>query len=202
MNGRKSSAPRPAAFLDRDGTIMVEKDYLGDPAGAELLPRAAEAIHQINQRGYLVIVVTNQSGVARGYYDEHAVDAVNLRLRGLLNEHDATVDDIYYCPHHLDGALPHYRIDCDCRKPRIGLARRAMEAHAIDLSRSVMIGDRAADIQFGNNLGVTSILVTTGYGRGEKERMEDEHLPAPDHIAQDLYEAVTLWLSPATHKNA
>lgn len=195
MTGSDSSNPRPAVFLDRDGTIMVEKDFLGDPEGVELLPRAAEAIRLLKQRGYLILVVTNQSGVARGYYGEQDVHAVNNRLRELLSREGAAVDGIYYCPHYLGGTLPHYRIDCECRKPRIGLARRAMEEFPIDLQRSVMIGDRAADIEFGRNLGIKSVLVTTGYGHAEKERIEDEHLPPPDLIAEDLHAAVVTFLA-------
>jgi D-glycero-D-manno-heptose 1,7-bisphosphate phosphatase len=193
--------PRSAVFLDRDGTIIVEKDFLGDPDGVELLPRAAEAIRLLNQRGYLVLVVTNQSGVARGYYDEQAVQAVNNRLRELLGREGAALDGIYFCPHYLGGTLPHYRIDCECRKPRIGLARRAMEEFAVDLRHSVMIGDRAADIEFGRNLGIKSILVTTGYGFAEKERIEDEHLPPPNLIAEDLLAAVVWLLADRSRNN-
>jgi D-glycero-D-manno-heptose 1,7-bisphosphate phosphatase len=176
-------------FLDRDGTIIVEKDFLGDPAGVELLPRAAQAIEKLNGNGYLVIVVTNQSGVARGYYDEDAVSAVNARFAEMLKQEGAIIDDIFYCPHYLGGKLPEYSIDCDCRKPKTGLAHRAMEKHRIDLSRSFMVGDRAVDIQFGKNLDLPSILVTTGYGHAEKERIEDERLAPPDFIARDLLEA-------------
>ena len=183
--------PLPAVFLDRDGTIIVEKDFLGDPAGIELLPRAAEAIRMLNERGYLVICVSNQSGVARGYYSEDAVRVVNLRLLAMLREQRAIVDNMFFCPHHPQGTVPEYRLVCDCRKPRTGMARTAMEKHAIDLSGSAMIGDRANDMQFGKNLGIPAVLVTTGYGQAEKERIEDEHLSPPDYIAKDLYDAVS-----------
>lgn len=183
-------APQPAVFLDRDGTIIVEKDFLGDPAGVELLPRAAEAIKLLNENGYLVIVVSNQSGVARGYYDEKAVHAVNAHLANMLRQESAAIDDVFFCPHYLGGKIPQYSKDCECRKPKTGLARQAMEKHRIDLSRSVMVGDRVADVQFGKNLEIPAILVTTGYGEAEKERIEEERLPAPDLLAGDLFEAV------------
>ena len=114
---QKSSGPSPAVFLDRDGTIIVEKDFLGDPAGIELLPRAVEAIKMLNERGYIVISVSNQSGVARGYYGEDAVRAVNDRLLEMLKERGAIVDEIYYCPHHPHADDPGYRQSCECRKP-------------------------------------------------------------------------------------
>jgi len=201
MNKKNASTARPAVFLDRDGTVMVEKDFLGDPAGVELLPRAAEAIQLLNQRGYLAIVVTNQSGVARGYINEDDVRAVNARLQDVLQRAGAKVDEIFYCPHFPDGVIPAYRMACDCRKPRTGLARRALEMFEIDMSRSAMIGDRAADIEFGHNLGLPSILVLTGYGHAEKERMEDEFLPAPDFIAADLREAVNWILARTAEDN-
>jgi len=187
---QKNSGPSPAVFLDRDGTIIVEKDFLGDPAGIELLPRAVEAIKMLNEHGYIVISVSNQSGVARGYYGEDAVRAVNDRLLEMLKEKGAIVDEIYYCPHHPHADDPGYRQSCECRKPKTGMAKAAIEKYEIDLAASAMIGDRAADIQFGKNLGVPTVLVTTGYGHAEKERIEDDNLTPPDHIAGDLYEAV------------
>ncbi len=190
MKQESPTSARPAAFLDRDGTIIVEKNFLGDPAGIELLPRAAEAIKLLNARGYRVISVTNQSGVARGYYGEEAVQSVNARLVELLQEQGAIIDEIFYCPHHPQADLPEYRKECDGRKPNVGMATRAMAKYAIEIEGSLMIGDRAADIQFGKNLGVPTVLVLTGYGRAERERIEDEHLTPPDHIAPDLFAAV------------
>jgi D-glycero-D-manno-heptose 1,7-bisphosphate phosphatase len=190
MTEENKNQSRPAIFLDRDGTIIVEKDFLGDPAGIELLPRAVDALKILKKHGYLVICVSNQSGVARGYYGEDAVRAVNDRLIKILKDHHATVDGIYYCPHHPHADLPGYRKNCDCRKPKTRMARQAMKDFAIDLGRSAMVGDRAADVEFGKNLGIPAILVTTGYGRAERERIEDENLVPPDYIATDLYEAV------------
>jgi len=190
MTADDKSLPRPAVFLDRDGTIIIEKDFLGDPAGIELLPRAVDALKILKKRGYLVICVSNQSGVARGYYGEEAVRAVNDRLVEILRDNGAIIDEIYYCPHHPQADIQEYRQSCDCRKPKTGMARQAMEKYAIDLAGSVMVGDRAADIEFGKNLGIPAVLVTTGYGRAERERIEDENLTPPGYIAADLYEAV------------
>jgi len=196
---RNEQTPRPAVFLDRDGTIIVEKDFLRDPEGVELLPRAAEAIKILNDRNYLVICVSNQSGVARGYYGEDVVAAVNERVIDVLRREGAVLDEIYYCPHYPQGDRPEYAISCNCRKPKTGMAERAMKKYAIDLAGSAMVGDREADIQFGKNLSIPAVLVTTGYGRAERERIEDERLTPPDHIARDLYEAVE-WILRQTPK--
>ncbi len=187
---------RRTVFLDRDGTVICEKDFLGDPEGVELLPHAAEAIAQLNSNGYLVIIISNQSGVARGYYDEHAVQRVNKRIVNDLAEAGARIDGIYYCPHLAEGTVPEYRVACECRKPRPGMGHKAINDFPIDSQNMVMIGDRAADIEFGKNLGCRTILVTTGYGRRERERIDDEGLAAPDYIASDLAEAVTWLLKP------
>lgn len=196
---RNTKTPRPAVFLDRDGTIIVEKDFLRDPEGVELLPRAAEAIKKLNDANYLVICVSNQSGVARGYYDEDTVVAVNRRVIDVFRGEGAIIDEIYYCPHYPQGDQPEYAISCTCRKPKTGMAERAMQKYAIDLAGSAMIGDREADIQFGKNLKITALLVTTGYGQAEKERIEDEQLTTPEFVARDLSEAVE-WILQQRHK--
>ncbi len=193
-NNQGARELRPTVFLDRDGTIIYEKDFLGDPGGVELLPSAAESVKRLNQAGYLVIIVSNQSGVARGYYDEAAVQRVNKRVTEVLEDAGAHIDAVYYCPHHAKASVPEYRKDCHCRKPNPGMGQKALQDHPIDPAQMIMIGDRAADIQFGKNLGCRTILVTTGYGRGERERIEDEGLSAPDFVASDLAAAVTWFL--------
>jgi D-glycero-D-manno-heptose 1,7-bisphosphate phosphatase len=180
----------PTVFLDRDGTIIYEKDFLGDPGGVELLPSAAASIKRLNQAGYLVIIVSNQSGVARGYYDEAAVQRVNKRITEVLEDAGAHIDAVYYCPHHSKATVPEYRKDCHCRKPNPGMGQKALQDHPIDPAQMIMIGDRAADIQFGHNLGCRTVLVTTGYGRGERERIDDQGLPAPDFVAPNLASAI------------
>ncbi|HEX9106925.1 MAG TPA: HAD family hydrolase [Longimicrobiales bacterium] len=150
---------RPAAFLDRDGTIMVERGFLADPAGVELLPGALEGLRALREAGYALVIVTNQSGIARGYFGEPEFRAVQARLEELLAGEGISLDGVYLCPHHPDSGPA-----CNCRKPAPGLYRRAAEELRLDLSRSLFIGDRPSDVQAARTLGGTGILLRTGYG--------------------------------------
>jgi len=143
-----------AFFLDRDGTINRDLSYIGDPKDVKLLPGAAEAVRMMNRAGYLVVVISNQSGVARGYFDTAAVKRVNERLNKLLQEQDAHIDAFYYCPHLKDGIVPEYAVDCECRKPKPGLYRRAIADFSLDPKRCGGCGDRERDIQALPGLGV------------------------------------------------
>jgi histidinol-phosphate phosphatase family protein len=148
------TAPRPAIFLDRDGTIIRDADYVRDPDDVELLPGAARAIARFNALGLPVIVVTNQSGMARGLLTREDYDAVRRRLDELLAGEGARIDASYFCPHH-----PDYTGACDCRKPGTLLYRRAVAAHAIDLARSTFVGDRWRDVAPALELGGRGILI-------------------------------------------
>ncbi len=159
---------RPALFLDRDGTLNVEKNHLYRSADWEWIPGAPEAIRQINAMGWLAIVVTNQSGVARGYYREADVNALHRHVDGLLAAASAKIDAYYICPHHPDaGAMG----DCDCRKPQPGMLLRAAREHQIDLASSFMIGDKMTDVEAARRAGVRPVLVATGYGAAEAEAL-------------------------------
>jgi histidinol-phosphate phosphatase family protein len=149
--------PRPAVFFDRDGTLIQERHYLGDPRGVELLPGAIEAIKRLNGAGVPVVIVTNQSGIGRGYFSEANYHAVQRRLVQLLAAGGAWVDAVYHCPHAPDHTPP-----CTCRKPRPGLFERAAEDLVLDLSRSVYVGDRLRDVEPGIDCGGTGILIGTG----------------------------------------
>lgn len=177
---------RPAVFLDRDGTINEEMGYLGHPEQVKLIPNVAAALKTLKEKGFLLIVISNQSGVARGYFSEAAVEAVNKRLMELLREEGVTLDGVYYCPHH-----PFYgdRMDCDCRKPKPGLVERAAVELPLDLDRSYVVGDHGVDIELARKLGLRSALVLTGHGQGEWERTRIQGGPDPDYVAQDLYSA-------------
>ena len=168
----------PFVFLDRDGTLIVEKHYLDDPDAVELIDGAAAALRRLREAGFGSVVVTNQSAVARGYFGMDRVDAIHARLRDLLAHQDAFVDAIYVCPH-----LPEER--CACRKPGIAMIEAAAREHAIDLGASFIIGDKESDIVCGKNAGVTSILVRTGYGRSVEEKVGVH----ADHVADSLPEA-------------
>jgi D-glycero-D-manno-heptose 1,7-bisphosphate phosphatase len=155
---------RRAVFLDRDGTIVDDPGFLHEPARVRVLPGAAEAIHRLNAAGLLVIVVTNQSGIARRRFTAVDYAAVERRLADLLAAHDAHLDGAYFCPHHPDVTGP-----CECRKPGVKLFRDAAAALGVDLARSWYVGDRATDIQPAVTLGGTGILVKTGDGAAHVE---------------------------------
>jgi D-glycero-D-manno-heptose 1,7-bisphosphate phosphatase len=161
-------------FLDRDGTINVEKDYLYLPEDFELIPGAAQAIRMLHEAGFLVVVVTNQSGIGRGYYDEDALVRLHRHMDDLLSREGARVDAYYFCPHHPEAGEGGYRIDCDCRKPLPGMLFRAAADLNIDLASSYIIGDKMADVEAGLRAGCRSILVETGYGATEKEKLSQD----------------------------
>lgn len=184
----ESTILRPAAFLDRDGTMIVERDFLGDPDEVEILPGVVEAIQLLNQWGYWVIGVSNQSGVARGYFSTTDVDAVNERIIELLAAQKAYINRIYYCPHHPDIASARNEAACDCRKPAPGMVQRALGDYPIDLTGSFVAGDSIVDIGLARNAGIPGLLVLTGYGVRERELLTPEL--TPDVIADDLLTAV------------
>ena len=184
---------RPAVFLDRDGTVNVEVHYLSQPEQLELLPTVSETIQNLNSLGIAVVVVTNQAGVARGYFPEHRLLAVHDHLRRMLAEQNARLDGIYYCPHHPTAGLGGYRIVCPCRKPMPGMLTRAAEDLGIDLSRSLMIGDRESDLQAGATAGCQTALVRTGYGEETSVAINLTSLHGLG-IYPTVAEAVAAWL--------
>ncbi len=179
-----------AVFMDRDGTINEEVGYVNHLERFVLLPRVGEAIRILNQHGLRAVVITNQSGVARGYFPESLIHLVHQRMRDHLKREGAYLDGIYYCPHHPDVGSPPYRQKCRCRKPETGLVEEASRTLNLDSSKSYMIGDRGNDLEFAHRIGIKGILVLTGYGRGEWEYCQNQWKVKPDHVAQDLYEAV------------
>ncbi len=178
---------RPAVFLDRDGTIIEDAGYLSDAAALVLLPGAAAAIRRLNQAGLAVVVVTNQSGVARGLFTEQAVQDVHAALSVALAREAAVVDAFYYCPHHPDGEIEAYRVACGCRKPAAGLLHGATRDLGLDLARSWLVGDKQLDVDCGVAAGCRTILVRTGKGAAE-ERSAGRTLRA-DAILNNLMEA-------------
>jgi D-glycero-D-manno-heptose 1,7-bisphosphate phosphatase len=189
MDG-STRARRRAVFIDRDGTISEEVGYVNHPSRYRVFPYAAEAIRQLREAGWLAILVTNQAGVARGYFTEDVITAVHTLLAAELERGGARLDAIYYCPHHPSVGEPPYRADCDCRKPRPGLIRRAAANLDIDLAASWMIGDRYSDTELARNAGTRAALVLSGYGRGEWEYQRAAWRHQPDLVAENLLEAV------------
>jgi len=181
---------RRAVFIDRDGTISEEVGYVNHVSRYRVLPFAAEAVRTLNERGWLAVLVTNQAGVARGYFKEELIGRVHSVLTEELARGGARLDAVYYCPHHPSVGEPPYRLDCDCRKPRPGLIRRAAEEMRLDLSRCWMVGDRYSDTELARNAGVRSAFVLTGYGRGELEHQSHAWPHRPDLVAENLLEAV------------
>lgn len=155
---------RRAVFLDRDGTINVEKDYLHKIEEFEFIPGAPEAIKKLKDAGFKVIVVSNQSGVGRGYFNEQAVETLHEHIQSELAAYDTSIDAFYFCPHHPVHGVDDYQVHCDCRKGNPGMLLQAAREHDIDLQKSFMIGDKLADIEAGEAAGCQSILVLTGYG--------------------------------------
>ncbi len=176
-----------AVFLDRDGTINEEMGYINHLSRFVLLPRTAAAIRRLNEAGVKVIVVTNQSGAARGYFAPALVDEVHAKLQRLLAAEGARVDAIYVCLHGPGEG-------CACRKPKPGLMEQAAQDLHLDLGRSYLVGDRYMDIKTAGNAGVKGVLVLTGYGRGEYEHQSHNWSTPPAYVAQDLLEAAE-WIS-------
>lgn len=182
---------RPALFIDRDGTLTEEVGYVNHPRRLRLLPRSAEAIRRLNAAGIPAIVVTNQAGVARGYFTEEVLHAVNTALVGQLRDAGAHLDGLYVCAHHPTEGSPPFRAVCDCRKPKPGLLHRAAADLDVDLGRSVVVSDKGSDLEVAPAVGARSVLVLTGYGLGEWEYRRAQMRVPPDHVADDLLGAVT-----------
>lgn len=172
---------RGFVVLDRDGTIIAEKHYLSNPDEVVLLPGAAAGLHRMAELGLKRIVVTNQSGVARGYFDLARVEAIHARMIELLAQQSASLDAIYVCPHSPEDG-------CTCRKPLPGLLERAAVEHHVDLHESFVIGDKPCDIDLGRAVGATTILVRTGYGAS----CESQGIAGVDHVADDLAAAAEI----------
>ncbi len=181
---------RPAVFIDRDGTLTEEVGYVNHPSRLRLLPRAGEAIRRLNAAGVAAVVVTNQAGIARGYFSESVLQAVNESLRAQLAGAGARLDGLYACLHHPSEGRAPYRAQCECRKPKPGLLLRAAAELGLDLARSTMIGDKASDLVPARAVGADAVLVLTGYGRGEWEYQRARFEVQPDHVATDLLDAV------------
>jgi len=170
-----------AVFLDRDGTIIENIPYLDDPIKLQLKRGVAEGIFKLSSFNFRIIVVSNQSGIARGYFSEKTLNEIHEKMRDMLSQNNAYIDDIYYCPHHPDES-------CNCRKPNTGLFEKAVLEHFINLRLSFMVGDRMLDIESGNKMGCKTVLVPDDTELAEKELLES-HV-SPDFIADSFLSAV------------
>jgi D-glycero-D-manno-heptose 1,7-bisphosphate phosphatase len=161
-----------AVFLDRDGTINVEKGYVHKIEDFELIPGVPEALRLLRENGFILVVVTNQSGVARGYYPMEAVHRLHRHMDEELARLGATVDAYYVCPHHPDGGVDDYTMVCECRKPMAGMLMDAARDYSINLASSYMIGDKPSDIEAGLKAGCRSLYVTTGHGADQSPAVQ------------------------------
>lgn len=187
---RNTQSGRRAVFLDRDGTVNEEVGYVCNRTQFRLYDYAAEAVRLLNEAGWLAIVVTSQAGIARGMFTESFLTQIHEQMKTELADAGATIDAIYYCPHHpTEGESP-YRQECDCRKPKPGMLTKAAAELNVDLAASVVIGDRFRDLGMAQAVGARSVLVLTGYGREELETDSANWPQQPDHIAENLLEAV------------
>lgn len=179
-----------AVFLDRDGTINEQMGYINHISRFILLPGVGDAIRQLNELNVPVVVVTNQSGLARGYFPASLLDKVHEKMNRQLAAEEAHVDGIYICPHHPEAKEEQYRKKCSCRKPKTGLLEQAALDMNLDLEKSFMVGDRWSDLKCGHAAGATSILVRSGYGRGDERYIGPGQSIQPAWVADNLNGAV------------
>lgn len=175
MNNKKK-----AVFLDRDGVINKEVNYLSNPDDFEFIEGSIEALKILKKKKFLLIVITNQAGIARGYYTEKALNQIHDKMSKILKQNNVVLDDIYYCPHHPDFTGP-----CNCRKPKPGMILKAKKKFNINLQSSFVVGDTLNDIRAGLNAKCITVLVLTGYGFEEKKNID---VIKPDFISKNLLE--------------
>ncbi|MGL4358647.1 MAG: D-glycero-beta-D-manno-heptose 1,7-bisphosphate 7-phosphatase [Cetobacterium sp.] len=178
---------RKVIFLDRDGTINVEKSYLHKWEDFEFEKNAIEGLKKLKDLGYEFIVVTNQSGIGRGYYTEEDLVTLNNQMTKKLKEFGIEILECFYCPHHPEKGIGKYKVDCNCRKPNPGMLLEGIKKYDVDIENSFMIGDKKGDLEAGKKAGLKSILVLTGYGKKIEEEVKGNYL-----IAKDLLEVVTI----------
>ncbi|MBX9689887.1 MAG: HAD family hydrolase [Candidatus Obscuribacterales bacterium] len=193
---------RPVVFLDRDGTLNEEIGYIHDVSMLNLISGAAESVAKLNQANIATVLVSNQTGAARGFYGEEHIGKLNDRLVSLLEARGAHLDAIYYCPHLETGKVPALSIKCDCRKPEPGLVKRAYaDIPGLDRSRSYVVGDKASDIELAKNCGAKAILVKTGYGQAVTDGRYQWKVE-PDYTANNIIDAVNWILKDLEKQNS
>jgi D-glycero-D-manno-heptose 1,7-bisphosphate phosphatase len=191
------SASGRAVFFDRDGTLSEEVGYVNHLSRFRLLPSTVPAIRRVNEAGWRAILVTNQAGVARGYFDEWLIHEVHAKLTAELQTGGAHLDAVYFCAHHPTLGRPPYRLDCDCRKPKPGMLLRGAQEFGLDLTRCFVVGDRYGDVKLAHRVGAKGVLALTGYGLGEYEYQREQWERPPDYIAENALTAVEWILAQA-----
>ena len=182
-----------AVFLDRDGTINEEMGYINHISRFRIFDFTAAALKIFQELGFRLIVITNQSGVARGYFDEQLVSEVHHLLKSKLREQQVELDDIFYCPHHPKEGIGKYKLDCPCRKPKTGMIEKAKTKWDLDLTHSLLIGDRYKDIEMAHAAGLMGVMVLTGYGKGEYTYQKEQWPRMPDFVFENFLKAATFF---------
>lgn len=175
-------------FIDRDGTLNVEKDYLYKISDFEFVPGAPEAVRLLNEHGFKVIVISNQSGIARGFYTPNDVHILHDHIQRELRKEKAHIDAFFYCPHHPEGAIEEFRKDCECRKPKPGMVLKAVEKFKLALEDCFVVGDHLSDVKLKAELPIKAILVRTGHGQKALTELTAKNIQ-PDMIVENLLEA-------------
>ena len=181
---------KKAVFLDRDGCVNVEDNHITDIGKFRLYDGSLAAIKKLNEAGFLIVIITNQSGVARGLMTEELVQKTHELLLKWTSEAGVKIDQIEYCPHHPEGSVAKYAIKCDCRKPATGMLKRAAEKLDIDFSSSYVLGDKISDIALGPATGAKAILVRTGFGTRDEQTILRGEADPPDYVADGIEDAV------------
>jgi D-glycero-D-manno-heptose 1,7-bisphosphate phosphatase len=185
-----------ALFIDRDGTINVEKGYVHRIDDLEYIPGSLEALQLASQHGLALYIVTNQAGIARGLYSEEQFRSFSKAMLDGMARQGITIRDVLYCPHHPEGSVQEYKVDCDCRKPATGLLERAIKADSLSVASAAMIGDKNSDVDAGRKLGMRTYLVRTGYGESERAAT------AADFVVSDLMAAVKHVIQGSGHQGS
>jgi len=188
---KKKLQKNKACFLDRDGVLIEEKNYLSSPSDVIIFSEAIQALKILRKNGFKIIVITNQAGVAKGYYKEESIFDVHKGIDCQLAKAKLKIDKYYHCPHHLEGTVKKYSIACKCRKPAPGLILDAVKDFNIDLNKSFLIGDKISDIEAAQNVGCPAILVKTGHGLDYIEKARSKNIM----IAENILKAVKLFIS-------
>ncbi len=178
-----------AVFLDRDGTINKDVGYPNSYDMVKIFSYSFKAVRKLNEAGFLTVIVTNQSGIGRGFIEEKNLHDIHRKMRRAFTQKKARLDGIYYCPHYERSEKPEYRKDCSCRKPNPGMAQKAVRDLNIDTTKSYMIGDKVEDILFGMNIKAIPILLLTGFGRKSLPKLKEKRIE-PAHVAETLVDAV------------
>jgi len=188
---KKELQKNKACFLDRDGVLIEEENYLSSPSDVTIFPKTIQALKILRKNGFKIIVITNQGGVAKGYYKEESILDVHKEIDRQLAKSKLKIDKYYYCPHHPEGTVKKYSITCKCRKPSPGLILDAVKDFDINLSKSFLIGDKISDIEAAHNAGCSAILVETGHGQEHVSKARTKNIA----ITENILEAVKLFTS-------